>query len=82
MPGMNVTIEVRWEPIEYTITFITNSETIIDPITLDFGAEIEAPADPTKEGYTFIGWDIEIPSTMPLGGLIITALWQENTQNN
>jgi len=40
---------------------------------------ITAPDNPTKEGYSFIGWDISIPSHMPSNNLTIKALWEMDT---
>ena len=41
-----------------------------------FGANIIAPADPVKAHFIFIGWDQEIPETMPAENVTITALWE------
>ena len=40
---------------------------------------MSAPANPTKEGYVFIGWDAEIPTVMPAKDLTIMAKWVENS---
>ena len=63
---------------EYTITFETDGGSAVESITAGFGAEITAPADPTKDGYTFEGWLPEIPATMPVDGLTVTAQWSKN----
>ena len=50
-----MTVTAQWEINQYTITFDTNGGSEIAPITQDYGTAITAPADPTREGYTFIG---------------------------
>ena len=78
MPADNVTITAQWEINRYTITFDTNGGNEIDSITQDYGTPITAPADPTREGYTFIGWDRKIPTTMPAENMTVTAQWEIN----
>ena len=78
MPAENMTIKAQWRINRYTVTFDTDGGSEIAPITQDYGTDITAPADPTREGYTFIGWDTEIPTTMPAGDMTITAKWKDS----
>ena len=77
MPTENMTVTAQWEINQYTITFDTNGGSEIAPITQDYGTNITAPADPTREGYTFIGWDMEIPTTMPAENITLKARWKD-----
>ena len=79
MPAENMTITAKWKVNSYTITFDTAGGSEIAPITQDYGTQIAAPADPTREGYTFIGWDKAIPATMPAENLTVTAKWKVNS---
>ena len=67
----------KWEINQYTITFDANGGSEIAPITQDYGTKITTPADPTRKGYTFKGWDKEIPKTMPAENITITARWRD-----
>ena len=73
----DITVKALWENVCYTITFDTNGGSEITPVTQDYGTQITAPADPTREGYTFMGWDKEIPTTMPAENITITAKWKD-----
>ena len=73
-----MTLTAKWQLNQYTITFDTAGGSEVAPITQDYGTTITDPANPTKTGYTFAGWDKTIPSTMPAGDMTITARWTEN----
>ena len=77
----DVTEWVRYAPNDYTITFVTNGGSDIDPYTAPYKSQI-----PEKEthrlGYDFAGWfsdeSLQTPyelTTMPLGGITIYAKW-------
>ena len=77
MPAENMTVTAQWEINRYTITFDTAGGSEIAPITQDYGTNIAAPADPTRDGYTFIGWDRDIPETMPAENITLKAKWKD-----
>ena len=103
MPGKDVTYYAIWETNEYVMSFDANGGTfgeaadgsaIESPYT--FTAKYKAsitkliPADPTREGYTFMGWTTKetvteedtaekLPTTMPLDGAYYYAMWQINS---
>ena len=67
----------KWEINQYTITVKPENGKADITITQDYGTAITAPADPTREGYTFIGWDKEIPTTMPAENITLKARWKD-----
>ena len=71
-------LTAKWQVNQYTITFKPENGGQDIVIKQDYGTAITAPANPTKTGYTFAGWDKTIPSTMPAGDMTITARWTEN----
>ena len=77
MPAENMTVTAQWKINRYTITFDTAGGSEVAPITQDYGTAITAPADPTREGYTFMGWDREIPTTMPAENITFKARWKD-----
>lgn len=66
-------------PKRYAITFVTGTgATTINPIEQEVGTPIVAPANPTREGYTFHGWVPAVPSVMPAGNVECVAQWTIN----
>lgn len=78
MPAEDMTITARWTVNQYTITFKPENGGQDIVIKQDYGTAITAPANPTKTGYTFAGWDKTIPATMPAENITLTARWTEN----
>ena len=71
-------LTAKWQVNQYTITFKPENGGQDIVIKQDYGTAITAPANPTKTGYTFAGWNREIPTAMPAGDMAITAQWQLN----
>ena len=70
---INLTVEVE----RYDIAFISDGDTLMAD-KLEFGAAIVAPNVPAKEGFSFTGWEPELPVTMPLAKQTYTAQWERN----
>ena len=79
MPANDLTLTALWKVNSYTITFDTDGGTSIPAITQAFGTTVTAPADPVQTGYAFVGWDREIPATMPAENITIKAKWSANS---
>ena len=62
---------------QYTITLMNGSEVYFS-VTLDYNSALVAPIDPSKIGYTFMGWTSPIPLTMPAEDLVLYAVWDIN----
>ncbi len=80
---------------ENTITFVTNDGSSVSDIVQDKDTTLTQPEDPTKEGYTFVGWFTDttletpyiFPNVMPVESLVLYAKWEADThvltfQNN
>ena len=73
----NHTLYARWAINNYTVTFVFGNGMKDENRSFSFNASIEYPEDPTKEGYTFNGWD-NYTSMMPAQDLVIKAQWSIN----
>ena len=85
MPTSDLTVLATWVPQNYTITFDCDGGSAIEPITDMVGARIAAPANPTKPGFTFMGWMknggtdiVALPSYMPDDNPTYKAKWKGN----
>ena len=70
-----LTLYAKWTINQYTITFKPENGDKDTTITQDYDTPVTAPANPTRTGYTFAGWDREIPATMPAENMTVTARW-------
>lgn len=77
MPAKDIVIIGTFSVNSYTITFMIDNE-IHKTINVKYGAEIEQPSVPEKEGYTFSGWK-NIPETMPAKDIVIQGSYIAET---
>ena len=73
MPAADVTYTAVFEVNKYKLTFDVDG--VKTESEVEYDAAITKPADPTKEGYTFAGWDAEVLAKMPDQALTYTATW-------
>ena len=75
----DLALVANFKAIKYDVTFDVDGVKTTE--SLDYGTVITKPADPTKEGYTFAGWDPEFVegATVPVGGITYTATWTVNS---
>lgn len=79
MPGEDMTITAIWTKKTYKIEYKDTDGSLIASENYKFEEAIDVIDNPTKTGYTFDGWDIEIPETMPAKDIVATAKWKANS---
>ena len=62
-------------PDAFTVTFNTADGTAVAPQTVEKGATVRTPANPTRKGYNFMGWDTDLSAPVTRD-LTVTAQWQ------
>ncbi len=77
MPVEDTELYAKWNIHTYTVTFNDYDGTKIEDVTVDHGSEATPPADPTREGYTFTGWDVAFDKVTD--NLVVTAEYEINT---
>ncbi|MDD6641469.1 MAG: endonuclease [Bacteroidales bacterium] len=63
---------------KYTVTFVDFDGTLLNEQSVEYGQAAVAPQDPTREGYTFAGWDAAFNSIT--ANLTVTATYTKNTE--
>ena len=72
------TVTARWSIINYTITYELNGGTnaAINPTTYTIKSDTITFATPSRTGYTFTGWNMELISAGSTGNQTVTASWE------
>lgn len=66
----NLVLKVYYSRNKYKLT-VDGAESMVY-----YGAELNI-AEPTKDHYTFAGWNVEVPATMPASDLTLVSQWTE-----
>lgn len=82
MPDEAIDLEAKWEIKEITVTFDAGEGKFADgsssmEATGDYGTDINVPADPTRDGFIFKGWNgLPADGKMPADDITVTAEWE------
>lgn len=76
----SVTLTANLTDRVYTIT-LKDGDATLGTIRGTAGTVLTEPSVPTKEGYTFAGWNPALPETMPAEDLTVKAVWDPNSYN-
>lgn len=74
----HLVLTAKYEVNEYTITFDSAGGSSVESIQQPFGSALVEPEEPTREGYTFLGWVPDFPETMPSANIVLEAIWLVN----
>ena len=75
MADGSTVVKIYYNRNVYSITFDSGEGTEVEAITGKYGSDVTEPAEPTRTGYVFSGWNPSVPSTMPLSGINVVAEW-------
>ena len=73
----SLVLSIYYSRNQYTVTY---ANTDLAPDTYYYGATVVART-PEKAGFTFAGWEEEVPATMPANNVVLTAKWDELPAN-
>jgi uncharacterized repeat protein (TIGR02543 family) len=72
----DMTLYAKWVIKQFTVTFI-DLDIEIKQVIVDYGQAAIAPDDPSKEGYTFSGWDVDFSNVTT--NIVVKAIYEVNT---
>ena len=79
VPQWGIHYQIVWKPNDYSFSFDSNGGTAVDTLTQTYDNAFVPPADPSRTGYTFLGWQPALPDSVPAADMTFTAQWQVNT---
>ena len=79
VPQWGIHYQIVWKPNDYSFSFDSNGGTAVDTLTQTYDNAFVPPADPSRTGYTFLGWQPALPDSVPAADITFTAQWQVNT---
>ena len=79
VPQWGIHYQIVWKPNDYSFSFDSNGGTAVDTLTQTYDNAFVPPADPSRTGYTFLGWQPALPDSVPAVDMTFTAQWQVNT---
>ncbi|MDR2611067.1 MAG: InlB B-repeat-containing protein, partial [Clostridiales Family XIII bacterium] len=68
-------LRLYYEINVYTVTFTDGSDKTLDTQAVEYGEDATAPQDPSRDGFTFDGWDKEFANIT--ADLTVAATWRE-----
>lgn len=80
----DITLYANWEINTYTVTFNSNGGTDVESQTVEHGKKATKPADPTREGWEFTGWNLNgsaynFETATVTGDITLSAVWSGKT---
>ena len=79
MPAHDVEVNGKFTVNQYTLTFNLYEGAVPVVITQDYDTDVTVPTQLEREGYTFTGWDKDVPTKMPAENGTFTAQWTINS---
>lgn len=73
----NILLIPLFEVNSYKIKYTIDGEVFSEEL-LKYGSKIEVKQVPEKTGYTFKGWDKELPNTMPASDIELIGTYEKN----
>lgn len=77
----DLTVTAQYTIKKYTVTFNSNGGSSVTSQTVNYGSKATEPTDPTKDGYTFVSWQlngVDYDFTKAVtSNITLVATWEE-----